>query len=47
MWVRMGTFRVKPGMAETLVATYNERAVPKVRAVPGKLIEHFIASHSG
>lgn len=37
MWVRMGTFRVKPGMAATLAATYNERAVPKVRAVPGNL----------
>jgi quinol monooxygenase YgiN len=35
MWVRMGTFHVKPGMEATLVATYNEQAVPKVRAVPG------------
>jgi quinol monooxygenase YgiN len=33
----MGTFRVKQGMAETLAATYNERAVPKVRAVAGNL----------
>jgi quinol monooxygenase YgiN len=33
----MGTFRVKPGMVETLAATYNERAVPKVRAVAGNL----------
>ena len=37
MWVRMGTFRVKPDLAETLALTYNERAVPKVRATPGNL----------
>jgi heme-degrading monooxygenase HmoA len=37
MWVRMGTFRVKEGMVDTLVATYNQRAVPKVRGVPGNL----------
>jgi quinol monooxygenase YgiN len=33
----MGKFRVKVGMVETLVATYNERAIPKVRAVAGSL----------
>lgn len=37
MWIRMGTFRAKPELVETLVTTYNERAVPKVRAVPGNL----------
>ena len=37
MWVRMGTFRVNGGMVDTLVATYNQRAVPKVRAVPGNV----------
>ena len=37
MWIRMGSFRVKPGMVESLVATYNEQAVPKVRACAGNL----------
>jgi heme-degrading monooxygenase HmoA len=37
MWVRMGTFRVKEEMVDTLVKTYNQRAVPKVRSVPGNL----------
>lgn len=35
MWVRMGTFQVKPEKVATLVSTYNERAVPKVRAIAG------------
>ena len=37
MWVRMGSFLVKPGAAEVLRATYNQQAVPKVRAQPGNL----------
>ncbi|HVY31507.1 MAG TPA: antibiotic biosynthesis monooxygenase [Polyangiaceae bacterium] len=37
MWIRMGTFRAKPELVETLVTTYNEHAVPKVRAVPGNI----------
>jgi heme-degrading monooxygenase HmoA len=37
MWVRMGTFRAKTEMVASLVATYNERAVPKVRATPGNV----------
>jgi quinol monooxygenase YgiN len=37
MWVRLGTFRVKEEMVDTLVKTYNQRAVPKVRSVPGNL----------
>ena len=37
MWVRTGTFRVKGEMVDKLVATYNQRAVPKVRAVAGNL----------
>jgi len=37
MWVRVGTFQVKPDQISTLTTTYNERAVPKVRAYPGNL----------
>ena len=37
MWVRVGSFLVKAGRAETLRKTYNEQAVPKVRAHPGNL----------
>ena len=37
MWVRMGSFAVKPGASERLKHTYNEVAVPKVRACPGNL----------
>jgi heme-degrading monooxygenase HmoA len=37
MWVRVGSFLIKPGQATSLRATYNERAVPKVRAQPGNL----------
>jgi len=37
MWIRMGTFRAKPELVEALVSIYNERAVPKVRAVPGNV----------
>jgi heme-degrading monooxygenase HmoA len=37
MWVRLGSFTVKPGQAEALRTVYNERAVPKVRAAPGNL----------
>lgn len=37
MWVRVGSFSVKPGTSETLRATYNERAVPLVRSSPGNL----------
>lgn len=37
MWVRVGSFLIKPGQAASLRATYNELAVPKVRAQPGNL----------
>jgi quinol monooxygenase YgiN len=37
MWVRVGSFLVKPEQAAALRVTYNERAVPKVRAQPGNL----------
>jgi len=33
----MGTFAVKPSESERLKRTYNEVAVPKVRACPGNL----------
>ena len=37
MWVRMGTFLVKPNQVERLKNTYNELGIPRVRAVPGNL----------
>ena len=37
MWVRMGSFPVKPGAAEALRTTYNQQAVPKVRAQTGNV----------
>src|SRR5438105_1481553 len=37
MWVRVGSFLVKPDQAANLRRTYNEQAVPKVRAYPGNL----------
>jgi quinol monooxygenase YgiN len=37
MWVRVGSFLAKPDQAENLRRTYNELAVPKVRANPGNL----------
>jgi len=37
MWIRMGSFAVKPGEVERLKRTYNGVAVPKVRACPGNL----------
>jgi quinol monooxygenase YgiN len=37
MWVRIGSFRAKPNMIARLVESYNERAVPQVRAFPGNL----------
>ena len=37
MWIRLGTFRVKAGQLEQLRATYNERAVPKVRSHRGNI----------
>ena len=37
MWVRVGSFLVKPEQAANLRRTYNEQAVPKVRAYPGNL----------
>jgi quinol monooxygenase YgiN len=37
MWVRIGSFPVKPDQVMNLRATYNDRAVPKVRAYPGNL----------
>jgi heme-degrading monooxygenase HmoA len=35
MWVRLGSFPVKPDQAANLRTTYNSTAVPKVRAFPG------------
>ena len=35
MWVRIGSFSVKAGQVGNLRDTYNELAVPKVRAFPG------------
>lgn len=37
MWVRIGSFLVKPEQAANLRRTYNDQAVPKVRAYPGNL----------
>jgi quinol monooxygenase YgiN len=37
MWVRVGSFAVKPDQVGNLRSTYNEQAVPKVRAYPGNL----------
>jgi len=37
MWIRMGTFAVKPAEVERLKRTYNTLAVPKVRACSGNL----------
>jgi len=37
MWVRMGSFLVKPGAHEALRSAYNQQAVPKVRAQTGNL----------
>jgi heme-degrading monooxygenase HmoA len=37
MWIRLGSFAVKPGHAEALRATYNAHAVPRVRACAGNL----------
>lgn len=37
MWVRVGSFLVKPEHVANLRQTYNEQAVPTVRAYPGNL----------
>jgi quinol monooxygenase YgiN len=37
MWVRIGSFLVKPDQVANLRSTYNDQAVPKVRAHPGNL----------
>jgi quinol monooxygenase YgiN len=37
MWIRVGSFSVKTGQAGTLRDTYNQVAVPRVRAQPGNL----------
>jgi quinol monooxygenase YgiN len=37
MWVRVGSFLVKPDQVANLRKTYNQQAVPKVRAHPGNL----------
>ena len=37
MWVRVGSFLVKADQVANLRRTYNEHAVPKVRAHPGNL----------
>jgi len=37
MWIRIGSFAVKPSEVERLKRTYNGVAVPKVRACAGNL----------
>ena len=37
MWIRVGSFSVKPGSEGSLRAAYNAQAVPKVRAQPGSV----------
>jgi heme-degrading monooxygenase HmoA len=37
MWIRLGSFKVKAGKTESLRATYNEKAVPRVRGCSGNL----------
>jgi len=37
MWVRVGSFSVKPGTEALLRATYNAHAVPRVRAQPNNV----------
>ena len=37
MWIRVGSFFVKPGEGDRLKNTYNELAVPKVRACTGNV----------
>jgi len=37
MWVRIGSFLVKPDQVANLRTTYNEQAVPRVRTYPGNL----------
>jgi heme-degrading monooxygenase HmoA len=37
MWVRVGSFLVKPDQGPNLRETYNEQAAPKVRSTPGNL----------
>jgi quinol monooxygenase YgiN len=37
MWIRVGAFKVKAGAVDDLRATYNEVAVPRVRAFAGNL----------
>ena len=37
MWARVGSFLVKPDQTANLRTTYNEQAVPKVRAQPGNV----------
>jgi len=37
MWIRIGSFAVKPSEVERLKRTYNGVAVPKVRACDGNL----------
>ncbi|HVZ73939.1 MAG TPA: antibiotic biosynthesis monooxygenase [Polyangia bacterium] len=37
MFVRLGTFTVKPGELETLRATYNADCVPLVHRAPGNV----------
>jgi heme-degrading monooxygenase HmoA len=37
MWIRLGSFAVKPGEQAALRAIYNQQAVPRVRACAGNL----------
>ncbi len=37
MWIRMGSFAVKPDAVERLKSAYNQIAVPKVRSCLGNL----------
>jgi len=37
MFVRLGSFQIKPGTLDSLRSTYNERCVGVVRKVPGNV----------
>jgi quinol monooxygenase YgiN len=37
MWIRLGSFAVKPDQIDALRAVYNDIAVPKVRACAGNV----------
>jgi quinol monooxygenase YgiN len=37
MWIRIGSFSVKPDQTARLREVYNHQAIPRVRAQPGNL----------